>query len=114
MGAWSIKSDIWSFGVTLWEIFNNSHSTVFEDLNDEQVIENLNHWYHSDGFHLLPSNRSLTCSKEISDLMNECWSRDPDSRPKFSEIHTFLNNKVLGHIPWCGLDKVKDNSYSDI
>ena len=94
-GKWSIKSDVWSFGVALWEIFNaNPDVGVLSDLTNDQVIENLNHWYHSDGFHLLPSSRSLSCSKEINDLMIQCWSRNPEDRPKFQEIHQFLQNQT--------------------
>ena len=94
---WSSKSDVWSFGVTLWEIFSYCQESPLADLTDEQIVDNLKHWFHSDGFHLTPSRPSMhQCTKEMFDLIKQCWSREPEERPLFVEIHQFLQNKCLG------------------
>ena len=94
---WSSRSDVWSFGVTLWEIFTYCQEGPLADLTDEQVVDNLKHWFHSDGFHLTPSRPSMhQCTKEMFDLIQQCWSREPEDRPVFLEIHQFLLNKCLG------------------
>ena len=94
---WSSRSDVWSFGVTLWEIFSYCQEPPLADLTDEQIVENLKHWFHSDGFHLTPSRPSMhQCTKEMFDLIKQCWSREPEERPLFVEIHQFLQNKCLG------------------
>ena len=35
------------------------------------------------------------CERDIWDLLEECWNRDEDSRPTFSEISMFLKRKSL-------------------
>ncbi|CAF4314775.1 unnamed protein product, partial [Rotaria magnacalcarata] len=36
------------------------------------------------------------CSKEIYDMMCECWQRDALRRPSFADIHAFLLRKAAG------------------
>ena len=94
---WSTKSDIWAFGITMWELFSLCREGApLSDLTDQQIIENLQHWFHSDGFHLTPSKplASGACTKEIFDLIKQCWSREPEDRPRFSEIYQFFQNRI--------------------
>eukprot|EP00095_Tigriopus_kingsejongensis_P010261 maker-scaffold178_size283195-snap-gene-1.30 protein:Tk10261 transcript:maker-scaffold178_size283195-snap-gene-1.30-mRNA-1 annotation:"AGAP008744-PA" len=91
MGSWSSQSDVWSFGVTLWEIFTHCQSPPLANLADSQIEENLLHHYHANGFHLLPSIPT-GCHKDVVTILNECWQRDPQERPRFSEICTVLKN----------------------
>ena len=94
---WSTKSDVWAFGVTLWELFTFCSEKPLFDLTEDQVIENLKHWFHSDGFHLLPNRPPISvCPKEMFDLIVQCWSREPEDRPRFAEIQQFLQNKCIG------------------
>lgn len=94
---WSTKSDVWSFGVTMWELFSLCKEGVpLSDLTNQQVIENLQHWFHSDGFHLTPSKPTTSgaCTKEIFDLIMQCWSREPEDRPRFAEIYQFFQKRI--------------------
>ena len=94
---WSTKSDVWAFGITMWELFSLCREGApLSDLTDQQIIENLQHWFHSDGFHLTPSKplASGSCTKEIFDLIKQCWSREPEDRPRFSEIYQFFQNRI--------------------
>lgn len=70
----------------------------FEQLTDEQVLDNLGHYFHSDGRQvILP--QPAACPREIYDLMTECWNRDDKQRPSFREIHMFLLRKNMGYDP---------------
>uniref|UniRef100_A0A8D9E443 Discoidin domain-containing receptor 2 n=1 Tax=Cacopsylla melanoneura TaxID=428564 RepID=A0A8D9E443_9HEMI len=98
LGKNTTKSDVWSFAVTLWEILVHCNQRPYAELTNEQVIENCSHWYQSDGLQkYLP--RPSSCQKEIFDLMLECWKTHDADRPRFSEIHLFLQRKNLGFVP---------------
>ncbi|XP_069672513.1 discoidin domain-containing receptor 2-like isoform X2 [Periplaneta americana] len=98
LGKHSAKSDVWSFAVTLWEILMLCGQQPFAELTSEQVVENCNHWYQNDGLQrYLP--RPPACPREIYDLMGECWKRHESDRPRFGEIHLFLQRKNLGYVP---------------
>ncbi|KAL1117275.1 hypothetical protein AAG570_004601 [Ranatra chinensis] len=92
----SIKSDVWAFAVTLWEILTFAREQPFDEYSDEKIIENATHYYHDDKLELkLP--KPFNCPKEIYDLMVECWQRKESERPNFREIHLFLQRKNLGY-----------------
>ena len=73
----SSESDVWSFGVVLWEIFSFALHPYY-GLSHEEVMR-----YITEG-HVLscPDNTS----QEVYDLMRLCWSRKPHNRPPFSML----------------------------
>ncbi|XP_056630665.1 discoidin domain-containing receptor 2-like [Diorhabda sublineata] len=98
LGRQTTKSDVWAFAITLWEILMLCTQQPYAELTSEQVVENSNHWYQNDGCQrYLP--RPSACPREIYDLMGECWKRNAADRPRFSEIHLFLQRKNLGYMP---------------
>lgn len=97
-GKFSTKSDVWSFGVTLWEVLSFARGQPYDNLSDEQVIENCGHYYRNDGLETyLP--QPANCPREIYDLIRECWNRDEVQRPSFREIHMFMQRKNMGYDP---------------
>ncbi|KAJ1523648.1 hypothetical protein ONE63_001491 [Megalurothrips usitatus] len=98
LGQHSPRSDVWSFAVTLWEILGRCRELPFCELTSEQVVENCSHWYQDSGLQRALSRPPL-CPREIYDLMLECWRRGKETRPRFHEIHLFLQRKNLGYEP---------------
>jgi len=94
---YSTKSDVWSFAVTLWEILHLAKTRPYEGLADRQVVENLSHVHADDGLFEYPGRPA--CSRDVYDLMRECWKRQESERPAFREIHLFLQRKNLGYAP---------------
>lgn len=80
-GQFSSKSDVWSFGVTLWEIFSNGR-VPYEDINNEE----LQHFVQAGN--RLPT--PLHTPPTILDLMTRCWDSSPEERPHFEEILLIL------------------------
>ncbi|VDM71513.1 unnamed protein product [Strongylus vulgaris] len=82
-GRFSEASDVWSFGVTLWEIWSYGRQP-YGSASNQTVIE-------------LIANRHLlecppNCPTNIYGLMIECWNANPERRPSFSEIHSRLQS----------------------
>ncbi|KAF6200531.1 hypothetical protein GE061_004974 [Apolygus lucorum] len=99
LGKYTTKSDVWSFGVTLWEILTLCRHRPFDGLSDAEVVENLGRLQESeDGFVTLPRPPPPT-TKDITDLMLECWRQYEQQRPTFTQIHLFLQRKNLGYAP---------------
>ena len=72
------ESDVWSFGVVLWEIYNYGLQPYYGYSNSE-VIE------------MIRARQILPCPEEcphrIYTLMMECWNEVPSHRPSFKVIH---------------------------
>uniref|UniRef100_A0A914ZXD5 receptor protein-tyrosine kinase n=3 Tax=Parascaris univalens TaxID=6257 RepID=A0A914ZXD5_PARUN len=77
------KSDIWSYGVLLWEIFTLGKDP-YKDINN---IEELLALYEN-GERLDPPN---TMPRSVCSLMSECWERQPRARPNFSTCKTITD-----------------------
>ncbi|KAJ8413880.1 hypothetical protein AAFF_G00064780 [Aldrovandia affinis] len=74
----SIKSDVWAFGVLLWEIATYGMSP-YPGIDLSQVYELLEKEYRMD--------RPEGCPEEVYELMRACWKWTPVERPSFAEIH---------------------------
>lgn len=72
---YTVKSDVWSFGVVLWEIFALGELPY----SGQQINRSFIQWLKAGNRLERPRNSP----KEIYDLMLKCWSRDPKSRPSF-------------------------------
>ncbi|KAJ8668389.1 hypothetical protein QAD02_010052 [Eretmocerus hayati] len=97
MGKCSSQSDVWSYAVTVWEIFSNCAEQPYAELTSEQVLENCSRWYQisaSIGTNGHQQPRILpqpeTCSRELYRMMTKCWGRRAEDRPNFEEIYLFL------------------------
>uniref|UniRef100_A0A3Q2HQ21 Tyrosine-protein kinase n=1 Tax=Equus caballus TaxID=9796 RepID=A0A3Q2HQ21_HORSE len=74
----SIKSDVWAFGVLLWEIATYGMSP-YPGIDLSQVYELLEKDYRME--------RPEGCPEKVYELMRACWQWNPSERPSFAEIH---------------------------
>ncbi|XP_061118541.1 tyrosine-protein kinase ABL1-like isoform X1 [Conger conger] len=74
----SIKSDVWAFGVLLWEIATYGMSP-YPGIDLSQVYELLEKDYRMD--------RPEGCPEKVYELMKACWKWNPAERPSFAETH---------------------------
>lgn len=51
-GKYTSKSDVWMYGVLLWEILTFAREQPFENMTDEKVIENIGHIYQDSKKHV--------------------------------------------------------------
>ncbi|XP_042145354.1 inactive tyrosine-protein kinase transmembrane receptor ROR1 isoform X2 [Ixodes scapularis] len=80
-GRFTTDSDVWSFGVVLWEVFSYGLQPYYGYANQE-VIDLVR------GRQLLPCPED--CPPHLYALMVECWHEVPNRRPHFRELHARL------------------------
>ncbi|XP_060591806.1 tyrosine-protein kinase transmembrane receptor Ror-like isoform X2 [Ruditapes philippinarum] len=80
-GRFTTDSDIWAFGVVLWEIFSYGRQPYYGHTNEE-VIKFLD-----EGILL---QRPEECPSIVYHVMLQCWKLDPKERLAFDRIHKYL------------------------
>ncbi|XP_004711013.1 muscle, skeletal receptor tyrosine-protein kinase isoform X5 [Echinops telfairi] len=78
---YTTESDVWAYGVVLWEIFSYGLQPYY-GMAHEEVI-----YYVRDGHILACPER---CPRDLYNLMRLCWSPLPADRPSFPSIHRIL------------------------
>ncbi|CAH1253440.1 tyrosine-protein kinase Fyn-like isoform X1 [Branchiostoma lanceolatum] len=82
-GKFTIKSDVWSFGILLTELV--THGKIpYPGMSNKEVIEEVSRGYR------MPQIRD--CPDSLFELMQQCWHRDPEERPTFEYIGSFLDD----------------------
>ncbi|XP_075050266.1 fibroblast growth factor receptor 3 isoform X4 [Mixophyes fleayi] len=71
------QSDVWSFGVLLWEIFTLGGSP-YPGIPVEELFKLLKEGHRMDK----PAN----CTHELYMIMRECWHAVPSQRPTFKQL----------------------------
>ncbi|XP_030385256.1 tyrosine-protein kinase Abl isoform X4 [Scaptodrosophila lebanonensis] len=79
----STKSDVWAFGVLLWEIATYGMSP-YPGIDLTDVYHKLEKGYRME--------RPPGCPLEVYDLMRQCWQWDAADRPTFKSIHHALEH----------------------
>ena len=91
-GKFTNQTDVWSFGVTLWEIFSFARDTPYADLDDSQIIEAACESVQiPDREFTIHLDKPAHCPEEVYMLMVKCWQNDPDKRPAFA----YLNKRLV-------------------
>ena len=84
-GKFSEKSDVWAFGVTMWEMFTLAKDLPYPHLSDDEVIQNV----LKREYRLLPS-RSAVCPEPVYEIMEQCWIVNLKQRVTFENLHSML------------------------
>uniref|UniRef100_G3NJF5 Tyrosine-protein kinase n=1 Tax=Gasterosteus aculeatus aculeatus TaxID=481459 RepID=G3NJF5_GASAC len=71
-GRFTIKSDVWSFGILLTELVTKGR-VPYPGMVNREVLEQ-------------------GCPESLHEMMKLCWKKDPDERPTFEYLQSFLED----------------------
>uniref|UniRef100_A0A673Z5Y7 receptor protein-tyrosine kinase n=1 Tax=Salmo trutta TaxID=8032 RepID=A0A673Z5Y7_SALTR len=83
--VYTTNSDVWSYGVLLWEIVSLG-GTPYCGMTCAELYEKLPQSYRLE--------KPLNCDDEVYELMGQCWREKPYKRPSFQQILVSLNRML--------------------
>ncbi|XP_036376514.1 receptor-type tyrosine-protein kinase FLT3, partial [Megalops cyprinoides] len=96
-GVYTMQSDIWAYGILLWEIYSlgvTPYPGIKVDQNFYLLIEN--------GYQM---DRPYYASSSVYQIMRLCWALEPQDRPAFSKLVACMETE---------LEDVEEKLYSNI
>ena len=84
---WSEKSDVWSFGVTVWQVYSCGEVPYTLSVADNSVRSRVL------GRQLLPCPQA--CPPEMMTFMGMCWSFEAADRPDFNGLKAVLDSLLM-------------------
>ncbi|KAM4541108.1 tyrosine-protein kinase receptor TYRO3 [Fundulus diaphanus] len=84
--VYTTQSDVWAFGVTMWEIMTRGQ-TPYPGVENSEIYEFL-----IKGERL---KKPADCREDIYEIMHRCWSPVPKCRPSFQQLATQLETLHL-------------------
>uniref|UniRef100_A0A673ZS39 receptor protein-tyrosine kinase n=1 Tax=Salmo trutta TaxID=8032 RepID=A0A673ZS39_SALTR len=82
-------SDVWSYGIVMWEVMSFGERPYW-DMSNQDVINAIEQDYR------LPP--PMDCPTALHQLMLDCWQKDRNARPKFTDIVNTLDKMIRNPI----------------
>ncbi|CAH3115208.1 unnamed protein product, partial [Porites lobata] len=93
------KSDVWSYGVVMWEIATLGGSP-YPLLNNAEVMSLLRTGHRLE--------KPDLCSDNFYGFMMECWKQNPDERPSFQELVERLERTMTEQVEYLDLKQLDE------
>ncbi|KAJ7383416.1 hypothetical protein OS493_028092 [Desmophyllum pertusum] len=94
------KSDVWSYGVVMWEIATVGGSP-YPLLGNAELMRLLKRGYRME--------KPDLCSDDFYSLMLDCWRQDRDERPSFQELFERLEQLMIQEVDYFDFNKVDES-----
>ncbi|XP_065677586.1 uncharacterized protein LOC105849839 isoform X2 [Hydra vulgaris] len=99
------SSDVWSFGVVLFEIITLG-GTPYPTITNNELLALLKSGYRMD--------RPGNCSEQMYDIMLQCWNENPLGRPNFTELRELFDKIICGSDSYVTLNINEESSYYNL
>lgn len=103
-GKYTSKTDVWSFGVLLWELCIMGH-IPYPGISNRELFKLLKSGYRMD--------KPAICSDALYELMLDCWRADPEERPSFEQLITRMEQMMTRDAPYCDLNEEYESDTSN-
>uniref|UniRef100_A0A670YEH8 Mast/stem cell growth factor receptor n=1 Tax=Pseudonaja textilis TaxID=8673 RepID=A0A670YEH8_PSETE len=84
--VYTFESDVWSYGILLWELFSLGSSPYPGMPVDSKFYKNIKEGYRMFSPEYAPP--------EIFNIMKSCWDADPVKRPTFKQIVQLIEQQI--------------------
>ncbi|CAH1247467.1 RET [Branchiostoma lanceolatum] len=102
---YTTKSDVWAFGVLLWEIVTLG-ATPYPGKSKREVMNGVQQGYRMD--------KPPHCDGKLYTLMLGCWDADPARRPEFRKIQRSLDTLMDDEHDYIDLVNLDENAYTSL
>eukprot|EP00117_Sycon_ciliatum_P015688 scpid31278/ scgid15434/ Fibroblast growth factor receptor 4; PFR4 len=82
-GSYTVSSDVWSFGVVLWEI-TTLGCVPYPEVATHNMLALLKAGHRME--------EPPACPQHLYKMMQECWNHNPEQRPSFQELAETLDD----------------------
>lgn len=96
------KSDVWSFGVLMWEIVTLG-SVPYPGLHASEVMKRVR-----DGYRL---EKPEHCKRELHNIMVKCWDKSADERPSFIDLVQDFELLLIKETDYIDLNQFPEHAY---
>ncbi|PFX13113.1 ephrin type-A receptor 4-A-like [Stylophora pistillata] len=101
-GISSTMSDVWSYGIVMWEVFTVGESP-YPKIGSRKVKDLLREGYR------MPRPEHI--SQELYSIMSECWEDDPKKRPTFPWLCAAVKRLLNDHKIYVNLEVYDGTNY---
>ncbi|XP_035829614.1 vascular endothelial growth factor receptor 2 [Aplysia californica] len=103
--TYTLQSDVWAFGVLLWEIFTLG-GTPYSFIDSQQLFT-----YLKDGSRL---RKPRLCDQDMYAMMLQCWNDSPERRPRIEELSARLERMLENSQVYMNLNVQEESMYAEI
>ena len=89
-GKFTPETDVWSFGVTLWEVFTYARTPPYSAMMDQEIISIGCNWLQNPNISFPYLSQPNICPTDIYQLIKCCWEKNPQDRPSFETLFSEL------------------------